>query len=74
MGHGMDSAIAIAVVVESAFGLLHGLTDGVQIVAGRDDREEQNQHAGERAYEDEGSSRGTVRRSPALPQCVGRQQ
>ena len=41
----MRNARAVPIVAKAAFRLFHGLSDGVEIVTGRDYREEQNQGA-----------------------------
>lgn len=51
MGDGMDGASAMTAVAESAFGLFHGLADGVEIVAGGDYGKEQDEHTTEGADE-----------------------
>lgn len=61
-------------VAESAFGLFHGLVDGVEIVAGGDYGKEQDENTAERAHKDERPARRTVRRSPSPPQRIRGQQ
>ncbi len=55
-----------------AFGLLDGLTGGVEVVTGRDDGKEQDQDTTERAKKSQRSV--AVRRGPPPPQQIGGQQ
>jgi len=52
MIQGMESTGAMTTVAKSALGLFHRLTDGMEIIAGRNYREEQNDRATKRADND----------------------
>jgi len=64
----------MAIVAEAAFRLFHGLTDSMEIVAGRNYRKEQNQRTTQSADDDKRGARPWLGRNPSPPQQVCRQQ
>jgi hypothetical protein len=81
MSQRMNGATAVAGMTESAFRLFHLGSHGVQVVAGRDYRKQQNYYAAESAKENERVRRqtfcwttGSGRSSPLPPQQPSGQQ
>jgi len=64
MGDVMGRTGAVPVITKTAFRLLHGLADGVEIVADGNHGEEQNEGATNRADNDKRAAGGMAGQTP----------
>ncbi len=71
---GEMSTVAMIPVAKSALGLLHRLTGGMKIVAGRNHREQKDQNATQRTEKNERGAGRAIGQTSLPPQRIGGQQ